>query len=229
MRKLIILFGQPGAGKGTQAELLSDRLGLYHFETSKILEASFKKVSGEERFVNVGEEKYDMIEEKKKWDEGDLNSPPFVVYLVKKKIKELFDSGENLVLSGSPRTLFEGKEISPFLKELYDLENIKVFFIKISDKETIFRNSHRRICELMRHPVLYHQETEKLTICPLDGSKLIKRELDDPKSIKIRLEKYKERTSPVLEYLKKEGIEVKEINGEQSVADVFNDILRELK
>lgn len=231
MKQVIVLFGPPGAGKGTQAELLSSRLGLTHFETSKILEDQFKKAenfSDEERFVQVGEKKYDMLDEKKLWDEGVLCSPPFVVYLVKKKIKELSDSGESLVLSGSPRTLLEAEQVAPLLKELYK-EDIRAFFIEINPDETIFRNSHRKVCELMRHSILYSEENEKLTTCPLDGSKLIKRELDDPETIKIRLEEYKKRTFPVVEHLEKEGIEVKKINGEQSVANVFKDILKELR
>jgi len=231
MKQIIILFGPPGAGKGTQAELLSSSMGLTHFETSKILEEQFKKaenLSDEERFVQVGEKKYDMLDEKKLWDEGVLCSPPFVVYLVKKKIKELSDLGESLVLSGSPRTLLEAEQVAPLIKELYK-ENIKVFFIEINPKETIFRNSHRKVCELMRHSILYSEENKKLSFCPLDGSKLIKRELDDPETIKTRLEEYKERTFPVVEYLEKEGIEVKKINGEQSVADVFKDILKEVE
>ena len=102
--------------------------------------------------------------------------------------------------------------------------------IEISAQETIFRNSHRRICELMRHPVLYNKETIKLTMCPLDGSKLMKRKgLDDPETIKVRLKEYEERTLPLLEYFKNQGVKVKKIKGEQSVADVFRDILKTIR
>lgn len=231
-KQVIILLGPPGAGKGTQAELLADRLNLYLFETSKILEEKFREAESlspdsKERFIKVDEEKYDILEERKLWEEGLLCSPLFVAFLVKEKIEELFKWGEDLVLSGSPRTLGEGKEVVPLLKKLYGSENIKGVLIEISPKETIFRNSHRRICELMRHPILYNEETEKLTICPLDGSRLIRRKgLDEPETIKVRIKEYKERTLPLLEYFKEQGIEVKKINGEQSVADVFEDILK---
>jgi len=230
-KKVVILFGPPGAGKGTQAELLSEKLNLYYFETSKVLETKFKEAEAlandsPERFVEISGEKYDILNEKKLWKEGILCSPPFVAYLVKEKIKKLSEEGQNLVLAGSPRTLVEGKEVVPLLKELYGLENIKIILIEISPEQTIYRNSHRRICELMRHPILYTKETENLTVCPLDGSKLIKREgLDDPEVIKIRLKEYKERTLPLLEYFKGENLGVAMINGEQSVAGVFKDIL----
>ncbi len=232
-RQVIILFGAPGAGKGTQAELLSDRLNLYYFETSKILEQKFKEaeeISEDKRVIETDGEKYNILDEKKLWQEGVLCSPPFVTYLVQEKVKKLFNQGKNLVIAGSPRTIYEGKKIMPLLEELYKLEKIKVFLINISPEETIFRNSHRRICELMRHPILYNEETKNLKICPLDGSRLIKRKgLDDPETIKVRLKEYKERTFPLMEYFKEKGINVNEINGEQTVANVFEDILKAIK
>jgi len=227
-KQIIILLGPPGAGKGTQAELLADKLSLYYFETSKILEQEFKNPS--EESVEIDGEKFDVSDEKELWLEGKLCSPPFVTYLVKEKIKELVEQGENLILAGSPRTLYEGERITPLLKELYGQENIKVFLIDISAEQTIFRNTHRRICELMRHPVLYNKETENLKICPLDGSKLIRRKgLDDPEVIKVRLKEYKERTFPLIELFGKQEVEVNKINGEQSVSDVHKDILKAIR
>jgi len=234
-KQVIILLGPPGAGKGTQAELLADKLNFYYIETSKILEQKFKEaenlsLDSKERFIKAGAKKYDALEEYKLWKDGILCSPPFVSYLVKAKLTELYKEGKSLVLAGSPRTLYEGKEIMPLLKKLYGKENIKVLLLEISPEQTIFRNSHRRICELMRHPILYNKETENLEICPLDGSRLIRREgLDDPEIIKTRLKEYKERTFPLVEYFKEERIKMEEINGEQSVADVHKDILNALK
>lgn len=232
-KQVIILFGPPGAGKGTQSELLADKLNLYYFETSKILEQKFQEaedLSEDKRSVEVNGEKYDVLKEKKLWKEGILCSPPFVTYLVKEKIKELAGQRKNLVIAGSPRTLYEGKEIIPFIKELYGEENIKAVLIEIGSEETVFRNTHRRICELIRHPILYNEDTKDLKICPLDGSKLIKRKgLDDPETIKVRLKEYKERTFPLMEYFKEQGIKVNKINGEQTVVNVHKDILKTIK
>jgi len=228
-KQVIILFGPPGAGKGTQSELLSERLNLYYIETSKVIESKVMNAKRKD-FVSVKGKKYFLFKQKDFWRKGILCSPPFVVYLIKLKIKELFNLNKNLILAGSPRTLYEGEEVIPLLKKLYGIKGIKVAFIKISARETIFRNSHRRICELMRHPILYNKETVKLTKCPLDGSKLIRRKgLDDPETIKIRLREYEERTLPLIDYFKRERVRVKEINGEQSVSDVFNDILKAVK
>ncbi len=231
MQQVVILFGPPGAGKGTQSELLADKLNLYYFETSKILEQSFKNPENfsENGIVKTEDGDFSIDKEKNLWEKGELCDPPFVVYLIKGKIKNLFGEGKSLVIAGSPRTVYEAEKIVPFLKEVYGIENIKVVLIEISPEETIFRNSHRRICELMRHPIIYNEETKNLKICPLDGSMLVRRgKLDDPETIKKRIEEYKNRTFPVLDFFRKFGIEVKEVNGEQTVANVFNDILKVL-
>jgi adenylate kinase len=232
-KKAVILFGAPGAGKGTQSELLSNKLGLYYFETSKILEREFKtaeNLSAGERTVEVEGEKFDVLKEKKLWQDGILCSPPYVTQLVIKEIKKLFEEGESLVLAGSPRTMYEVERVMPALEKLYGKENIKIVLIEVSAEETIFRNSHRKICELMRHSILFNKETENLTICPLDGSELVKRkDLDEPETIKVRIKEYNERTLPMTEWFEENKFKVNKINGGQSVADVFKDILEAVK
>lgn len=227
-KQIIILLGQPGAGKGTQAQLLSEKFSYYYFETSKILEGAFSQ-GDENKSFEIEGKTYSLKEEKDLWLKGILCSPPFVTNLVTEKIKELAEDGRSIILSGSPRTLYEGEKVTPVLFDLYGKENIKVVLIEISAEATIFRNSHRKICELMRHPILYSKETEPLLNCPLDGSKLLKREgLDDPETIKIRIKEYVERTLPLIDYFTSQGLEVKKIKGEQTVADVFKDVLSAL-
>lgn len=228
-KQVIILFGQPGAGKGTQAEILSDKTGYYHFESSKIIEACFKNESPEKVFEIEGQS-YKVEDEKKRWEEGLLNSPPFVVFLMVEKIKELAKDGKSIIFSGSPRTVYEAEREIPLLKDLYGQENIRFVLIEIAAETTIFRNSHRRICELIRHSILFSPETEKLTKCPLDGSDLVKRKgLDDPETIKKRLEIFKEQTYPVTEIIQKQGLKLNKVNGEQTVADVHKDIVDAIK
>lgn len=228
-KQVIFLFGQPGAGKGTQAELLADKLGYYHFESSKVIEACFANESPEKVFEIEGE-KFKVSDEKQRWEKGLLNSPPFVVNLFLDKIKDLAKEDKSIIFSGSPRTVYEAERELPVLIELYGSENINFIMLEISAETTIFRNSHRRICELMRHSILFSKETEKLAICPLDGSNLVKRKgLDDPETIKKRLEVFKEQTYPVIKVIEKHGIKIHKVNGEQSVSDVYKNVLEALK
>jgi adenylate kinase len=228
-KQVVILFGQPGAGKGTQADLLSDKTGYYHFESSKILEACFKNEKPEKVFEIDGQT-YTVGDEIKRWETGLLNSPPFVVSLFIEKIKDLAKEGESIIFSGSPRTIYEAQKEIPLLKDLYGVENIKFILLEVSPETTIFRNSHRKICELMRHSILFSPETENLTKCPLDGSNLVKRKgLDDVETIKKRLEVFKEQTFPVIEVIKEQGLNLNKVNGEQTIADVHKDIIEAIK
>lgn len=231
-KQVIILFGPPGAGKGTQSELLSEKMGLYLFETSKMLEKEFKIVeqmaeNATDRFVKIDGEVFDVLNEREIWKRGELCSPPWVTYLTMKELKRLHDDGDNIILSGSPRTVYEAEREMPLLVELFGKENIHIVLIEISAEVTVFRNTHRKICDLMRHSILFNDETKVLTICPLDGSALTNRKnLDDPETIKTRLVQYKERTLPLFNYFKDNGFKVQRINGEGSVADTHNKILK---
>jgi len=217
----VIILGPPGAGKGTQSYLLAEKLELYHLETSKILEEVMNQPQKKE-WIKIKGKKYYFKKEKERWKKGILLSPPFVAYLVKKKIREIFKRGESIILSGSPRTLYEGEEIVPLLEKLYGKKNIKIILLEIPPEESIFRNSHRRICTLFRHSILYSKQTANLTECPLDGSKLVRREgLDDPETIKVRLIEYKTRTLPLLSFFEKRGLKVKKVNGMGSVSEVY--------
>jgi len=228
-KQVVIIMGAPGSGKGTQAELLADQFSLYYLETSKIIEAKMMNAKKGE-FAVIDGKKYFLAEEKKKWQTGLLNSDPFVNYLMREKISEFFAKGESLLLAGSPRSIDQAKDLMPFLKKLYGIKNISVILLDVSAKESIFRNSHRKICELMRHPILFSKETINLKHCPLDGSKLLKRKkLDDPETVKIRLKTYKDITLPMIDYFKEQGISVKKINGSPAPAIVFKNILKDLR
>lgn len=226
---IVIIIGPPGSGKGTQAELISSTFNLHYFETSKILERKFIEAK-EDEFIEADDKKFYIKDEKKLWETGFLCSPQFVTQLVIEKIKDLHAEGKGIIFSGSPRTLYEGRNVIPCLKNLYNIDDIKVIFLKISADETVYRNSNRRICKLMRHPILYSDETKGLEFCPIDGSELIKREgLDDIESIKVRIKEFEERTLPLVDFFEEEGLSVNEINGSNSPAQVFEEIMKVLK
>jgi len=224
-QKIITIIGPPGAGKGTQAELLAHKLKLYPFETSKTLEESWKDINKKD-YKKINNKKFYFLKEKNLFDSGKLCSPPFVAFVVEKKIKKLYEQNQGIVFSGSPRTLYEGKKLIPFLINLYGLENILVLNLKISDSEAISRNIKRRICSKCRHPIPYTPDTKNLKTCPRCGGKLVTRTLDTEKIMKIRLKEYKSRTYPLFDYFKKIGITIKKINGKQNIKDVSKDILK---
>ncbi len=234
-KQVIILFGPPGAGKGTQSELLSEEMGLFSLESSKVIEREFRKAEkltkdSPERFVECFGEKFDIFVEMENWKTGTLNSPPWVTALLMKEIRQIFNEGENLLMSGCPRTVYEAEKEMPLLVELYGKENIHIVLIEISPETTAHRNSKRKICELMRHSILHNEETEKLTLCPLDGSKLVKRAgLDDLETIKTRLMQYKERTLPLFEYFQQHDFKIRKVDGENSVAQVHTEILKAIE
>lgn len=226
--RVIIILGPPGSGKGTQSELLAEKTGLYHIETSEIIEKNLIGIKPSD-FVKVGREKFFLTEEKKLRESGGLMSPPLIAFWTKNKVKEVHQREWGIIFSGSPRTLFEGKEVLPLLKKLYSLENIQLVLLDITEEDSIWRNSHRRTCKLLRHPIVWLPETKNLKKCSLDGSELVRRKDDNPEIIRTRLKEFRERTLPLINYFKKEGVKVKKINGSLPPAEVFSAILKAVK
>lgn len=220
-KKLIILIGPPGSGKGTQAELLAKKFNLFNLRTSKLGEA---KINDPELVKNDPE----VAEAKRLYDQGDLFPPAWIEKIVMEKVKELASRGESIVFDGSPRTLPEAQSEMPIFTDLYGQDNIKVFYIKLSAEETLKRNSHRRICKANQHPIPNFKEFENITVCPEDGSDLIVRTLDDPEVIKERYDVFLRRTEPIIDFLKSKEYNVIEINGEQPIEKVHEDIVSQL-
>src|SRR3989344_2662592 len=114
----VFLIGPPGSGKGTQADLLAERFGLVHIQTSKLGEA---KINDSELIKNNPE----IAEIKKQYDKGELFPPPWIVKIVLDKAKEIADKGQGIIFSGSPRTIYEAENEMPYFENLYGKENIK--------------------------------------------------------------------------------------------------------
>lgn len=227
VQKVLLLFGPPGAGKGTQSELLAQKFYFYNLDTSRVLEEKFKNAKSGEKF-KINGKTYLIDDELAKRKRGALCSVEFTAFLLNKRIAEIHNLGKSLILSGSPRSVPEAELEMPLLQKSYGKENIHIIFLDLPPEQTIFRNSRRRICELMRHSILYIPENANLKRCPLDGSLLVRRDLDNVETIKSRLEEYKETTAPLEDYYRDHGYNFKKINADQYVEDVFNDIIAAL-
>jgi len=214
---IIIVYGNPGSGKGTQAQRIADHFSFEHFNTGGVIE----------KIVNDPTKQDDPIiqRERKLFDEGILCTPEWVTEIVKNAIVSLRSQNKGIIFSGSPRTLYEAKELMPLVDKLYGRENIFVLEIAIRSETAIFRNSHRRVCEQCGQPLVYTSENEKLEACPTCGGKLVTRTLDDPEVINVRLKEYQERTAPIFDYLAEQGFIIKKIDGEPMPDEVTKNIL----
>jgi len=212
-------MGPPGAGKGTQAELISDKLGLIHLDTGRYLELLFN----ENRMP---------LKIRKEFKQGDIVNPLWILKIFKELIKRIGGIGFGIVFSGSPRTVFEAfgdgknKGIIPALVGSYGKKNIIVFELDIPPQTTILRNSKRRVCSVCWKS---HLLGPSLRNCPFCSGKLIRRVQDRPSIIKNRLKEYEERTKPVLKKLRTNGFKIIKIDGRPKATIVFNRINRRLK
>jgi len=215
---VIIILGPAGSGKGTQAKLVAKKFGLGYFGSGDALRARQK----------VG----DFTAKKliKVMGRGEL-VPSFVISklwidgLEKFKQKVRFNG---LVCDGSPRKILEAKLFDEALN-WYDWQGkAKVIFINISRKESLHRLTKRRQCKKCGRIIPWLGEFKKLKECDKCGGELITRADDKPEAIKKRLEEFKEEVIPVINYYRKQK-KLIEIGGEQSIENVFKDILKVLK
>ena len=124
-KKIVIIIGPPGSGKGTQAFLLADKLGLYYLETSKIIELKISEAKKGE-YQKLDGKKYYLLDEKNNWEQGKLCSPPLVTFWITEKVRELSKEHKGIVFAGSPRSLYETEKMMPLLERLYGKRNIKI-------------------------------------------------------------------------------------------------------
>lgn len=217
----IIIFGNPGSGKSTQAELLTKNFNFIHFNTGKFLESIvFDPKRQKEKAIQ---------KERKNFEEGKLMTPSFVIKEIKKELKKIANVNMGLVFSGSPRTLYEAQKIIPFLKKHYH-SNIIIIKLKISSNEAIKRNSNRLVCSVCGYTLLSaYFNPKNIKYCPVCGGKMYKRVLDNPKTMQVRLKEYKNRTKPVFDFLKNNGFKIFEVNAKPAPYKIFERIKKIIK
>lgn len=223
MKKVaIILYGPPGSGKGTQANLLAAKLSLIHFDTGRFCET----------LVHDPDLKNNKIvaRERKLFDSGILMTPSFVLKEVSKQTQKISKAGWGIVYSGSPRTLYEAEGLLPVLEKLFSKKGIYVFVLNTPESVSLKRNGDRILCAVCKAPLLtafYPSKNPKH--CPICAGPFYRRTLDDKSIIRVRLKEYKDRTEPIFKLMKKKGYSINRINGTLPPFKVFNQILNKIK
>jgi adenylate kinase len=189
--KAIVLFGSPGSGKGTQAKLLTECLGVPHVSTGEMLRDGIRQGAGVDAAVAAT------------MHAGSLVSDAVVDKMVEERLNRP-DAANGFVLDGYPRTLAQARNLADWLKERGIRE--VVIHLAVDYNVIIARLTGRRECPRCGTPynvVLRPPKVDEL--CDLDGVKLVRREDDREEVIRERLDAYDRQTRPVLEYFRTAG------------------------
>jgi adenylate kinase len=206
----LILFGPPGAGKGTQAERLRSDFQVSYISTGDMLRANVKDGT-------------DLGREAKQYmDAGKLVPDDVIVRMAADRLQEQ-DTLDGFILDGFPRTTEQAKALDKLLSDL-GRRITAVILIDVPDEEVVKRLSGRRVCVKTGHN--YHVEFDppkRDGICDQDGSRLIQRDDDKPEVIEHRLETYHAETEPVIEFYDEQGL-LRRIDGTRSAPEVHDHI-----
>lgn len=210
----ILLMGPPGAGKGTQAEKLTEILNVPHISTGDM----FRKAIKEE--TSLGKEAKSYM------DKGELVPDQVTVGIVRDRIEEE-DCKKGFLLDGFPRTVSQADSLEKMLKDL-GIKLDSVINVEVPTEELIGRLTGRRICKSCG--ATYHMlfNPPKLEgVCDKCGGELYQRDDDTEKTAENRLQVYDKQTAPLLEYYNDTGL-LLNVNGNQSMENVLKEILKAL-
>lgn len=209
----IILFGPPGAGKGTQSALLVKKMDMRHISTGDLLrEAVAKKTA-------LG------LEAKSFMDAGKLVPDAVMIGMVGEVLKTL--AGKSFILDGFPRTVVQAEALETLLQQ-NKMQIGKALFLEVPRQDLMRRLTGRRVCA--NCGAVYHidsKPTVKPNVCDACGGNVVQRKDDQDDVIQTRLEAYDKSTSPLKEYFRKQGRFV-EIDGVGATDVVFSRVKNSL-
>ena len=207
----LILLGAPGAGKGTQAEVISEKYNIPTISTGNIIRAALK--NGTEMGLKA----------KSYIDAGNLVPDDVVIGIIKERLAES-DCQNGYILDGFPRTIPQAEA----LDELgFDID--AALSIEVADEEIVKRMSGRRVCE--KCGASYHTEYKKPAVedkCNFCDGSLVIRKDDEPETVKNRLNVYHEQTEPLKDYYKSCG-KLLCVEGQDEVKDTTRLVLAALE
>lgn len=208
----ILLFGPPGAGKGTQSALLVEKMGLKHISTGDLFRTNIKSQT------ELGQQAKSFI------DKGELVPDEITIGMVEKEFKSL-DRG--FVLDGFPRNVAQAQALESLL-EKYSMKLDYSLFLDVPHEELVGRLTGRRVCKSCG--AVYHIESkpsQQEGVCDLCGGEVVQRSDDREEVIENRLAAYNESTRPLKDYYQKQG-QYLAIDGTGRAQDVFGRIEKAL-
>lgn len=211
----IILFGAPGAGKGTQAKVLIEKFAIPQISTGDILRAAVK------------EETEMGLKAKAAMESGQLVSDDIIIGIIKDRLKK-DDCKNGFILDGFPRTVAQAKELDKLMQEM-EIALDKVISLNVTDEEIVKRITGRRVCPACGasfHVSLNPSKQEGK--CDYCGGELVSRKDDNEETVVKRLDAYKNQTSPLINFYTEKNIFF-EIDGEQAVNKITSEIIKLLE
>jgi len=211
----IVLLGPPGAGKGTQAEIISEKLGLIHVSSGNLFRENINNST------ELGKLAQGFI------NRGELVPDDVTIAMVKSRLEQS-DNIRGALLDGFPRTPAQAKALEEMLLGM-EAEIASAPYIAVPEKDLIDRLSGRWTCRAEGH--VYHSlynPPRQAGVCDADGSELYQRDDDKPETVANRIQVFNQQTEPLIDYYRKLGLLV-EIDGTQPIEKVTTDLLRAVK
>jgi adenylate kinase len=210
----ILLIGAPGAGKGTQAEKLSQIFALRHVASGDL----FRKAFEEQTELGLKAQKY--------VDLGELVPDEMTIPMVLRHTEEP-EGMDGVVLDGFPRTLAQAQALDAVLQRINRQIDLAIY-LNVSREALLQRLAGRVFCQANQH--VYHvkfRPPKVATICDLDGSKLYQRPDDSGEALRRRLVIFFNQCVQVLDYYRKQH-KLREMDGNQSIDQVHSMLLNEI-
>jgi adenylate kinase len=210
-----ILLGPPGAGKGTQAKMLTERYGVPQVSTGDILRAAV--AAG----TPLGKEARTYM------DRGALVPDEVVIGIVRDRLGEP-NCRKGYLLDGFPRTVAQAEALTRMLKKL-GAPLPRVVSLEVREEELVKRLSGRRTCPACGEPFHVESHPPRVEgICDKCGGRLIQREDDREETIRRRLQVYRKETEPLIGYYQNQGL-LKTVNGLGEAGEVLARVSRALE